>query len=347
MPLLYRSLSTVCPDALPRAVLDKLRLRFYANARLNFVLTEELLGLLDLFQAHGIAAIPYKGPALAAAVYRNLALRQAGDLDILVQKGDAFRARRLLIARGYAQTWPQIPLTRAQEEAHLKAKYDYQFRHAETEIVVELHWSITPRYIAFPPDPERLWDNLESVGLANKSVLHFRPEDLLLILCAHGANHCWIQLSQICDVSELIRQQPGMDWQQAIGHARLLGSERMLLVGLILSHDLLGASLPTAMWRGIQADRGARSLAAHAARRFSFRDDRWLGPFEEPLFHLRVRERLRDKARYCFSMAAPSVKDWTFVSLPGFLSFLYYLIRPFRLGVEHGLKLLRLPVRET
>ena len=32
----------------------------------------------------GIAAIPYKGPVLAAAVYGNLALRTFSDLDILV-----------------------------------------------------------------------------------------------------------------------------------------------------------------------------------------------------------------------------------------------------------------------
>src|SRR5262245_10666576 len=83
MPLLYFTLKNTCLEAVPKAVLDQLRNYFYTNAAHNVFLTTELLKLLTLFEAHGIPAIPFKGPVLAASVYGNLSLRQFGDLDIL------------------------------------------------------------------------------------------------------------------------------------------------------------------------------------------------------------------------------------------------------------------------
>src|SRR5262249_9559360 len=81
MPLLYRTLLSTCPDAVPNEILEQLRDHFYANAGRNLFLTKELLKLLHLFEANKIAAIPYKGPVLATSIYGNLALREFGDLD--------------------------------------------------------------------------------------------------------------------------------------------------------------------------------------------------------------------------------------------------------------------------
>src|SRR5262249_44014688 len=82
-PLLYWNLKNTCPDAVPQSILDQLLADFHANTHDNLFLTAELLKLLALLAAHDIPAIPFKGPVLAAQVYRNLALRQFYDLDIL------------------------------------------------------------------------------------------------------------------------------------------------------------------------------------------------------------------------------------------------------------------------
>ena len=84
MPLLCWHLTRNCPDAIPRPILEQLRDYFHSNARSNLLLTEELLSLLDLLATHGVRAIPFKGPALAASVYGNIALRQFCDLDLNV-----------------------------------------------------------------------------------------------------------------------------------------------------------------------------------------------------------------------------------------------------------------------
>ena len=114
IPLLYWRLSKTCPEAVSTAVLDRLRGDFHANSLRNLSLTRELLKLLNLFEAQGITAIPYKGPAPAAFAYGNLALRQFADLDILIRKHDVPRAKEVFISAGYRS---EYRLTRTQEAA--------------------------------------------------------------------------------------------------------------------------------------------------------------------------------------------------------------------------------------
>lgn len=98
MPLLYRSLSTVCPDAVPAALLDQLAREFSRNVARNLALASELLEVLKWLAAEDIPAIPFKGPTLASLAYGGLALRQAGDLawDLVMRKARAIGAERML-----------------------------------------------------------------------------------------------------------------------------------------------------------------------------------------------------------------------------------------------------------
>ena len=83
LPLIYRSLNTTCAAAVPNVPLNKLRTLFHTNARANLLTTGDLLKLLSMLEEHGIAAIPFKGPVLAASAYGDVSLRQYMDLDII------------------------------------------------------------------------------------------------------------------------------------------------------------------------------------------------------------------------------------------------------------------------
>src|SRR5262249_32026760 len=86
MPLLHWHLNRDFQDALPKPFSRDLHHLFQRNALNNLYLTGELLKALNLWETHGIAAIAFKGPTLAASVYGSLALRQSGDLDILLRR---------------------------------------------------------------------------------------------------------------------------------------------------------------------------------------------------------------------------------------------------------------------
>jgi hypothetical protein len=341
-PLLYRHLSAICPESVPKEALDHLRDDFNDNSRRNLFLTKELLNLLTLFETHQIPAIPFKGPVLAASVYGNLALREFSDLDLIIHQQHVAKARELLIAQGYR---PQFDLNDSQEAAFIRSYSAQCFERDDGKVFVDLHWAMTPRDFGFPLEPESLWGELEPMSLSGKEVMTLHPENLLLILCVHGGKHGWERLGWICDIAELIRIRNAMDWRTVMNQARALKSERMLLLGLYLANDLLEAPLPEEIKARVYSDPAVRSLAAQVRERI-FREVSH-GVLESWRFQVRIRDRWRDGCRSCFGLVmTPTGLELTLISLPAVLFPLYYVLRPMRLLVKHGGRMLRAKGKE-
>jgi len=335
-PLLYKSLTSTFHETVPQDVLIQLKEYYLYNLQTNLLLTNELVTILRIFSEKEIQIIPYKGSVLTESIYGNIGLRQFSDIDIIVHKHDVKKAKEILLSQGYKLTWPKIQLSEKQETSHIREKYNYQFIHEDDEVIVELHWNVTPNYFSFPQDSEWLWQRLDLATLSGKPVFTFTPEDYILILCVHGGNHCWIRLNWICDISELIKKTPSLNWEQLIDESASQGSERMLLLGLLLSHELLGTDLPDEILERLTNQPEVKSLARQVIHKFL--SNSWVGSgfFEIPRFHLKARESVSDRWRYCLHLLGPSSKDWEFITLPESLDFLYYLLRPVRLGIEHG-----------
>ena len=319
-----------------RKTLDQLRDYFKDNSRRNLFLTRELLNLLPLFETHQIAAIPFKGPVLAASVYKNLALREFSDLDLVIRKQHVAKARELLISHGYR---PQFDLNDSQETAFVRCYSAQCFERDDGKVVVDLHWTMTSRDFGFPLEPESLWEQLEPISLAEKEVLTLSPENLLLFLCVHGGKHCWERLGWICDIAELIRTRDEMNWRTVMDQARALKSERMLFLGLYLASDLLEAPLPEEIRARVYSDPAVRSLATQIGERLFHEVSP--GVLENWRFQVRIRDRWRDGCRYCFGLVmTPTGLELTLMPLPAFLFPLYYVLRPMRLLVKHGGRML-------
>ncbi len=337
MPLLYWHLNATSPEAVPKASIDYLREYFHANAGHNLFLTGELCRLLKLLDANGIPAIPFRGPALGVSIYGNLTFRQFSDLDILVRKRDVTKAEELLISRGYR---PLLNAAHAKESAFLQYHSGYAFLHSKDRVLVQIQL----RVLSLRVDTEHLWERLEPLSLGGLEVLGLSPKDLLPILCVHGVNHLWDRLPWICDVAILLGHQKGVQWGGLLEQADSLGSKRMLLVGLYLARDLLGAELPEEVFQRMQDEPVVTSLAAQARERLFLETSGPPGALERFLFQLKARERLQDRFRYSLLTMTPHHEDWEFQPLPSPLSFLYYLLRPIRLFRKYGWELLRQPV---
>jgi hypothetical protein len=339
VPLVYHTLQNRVAARVPADALEKLRAQYRSGAQQSMALTGALLQVMQSFADGGIQALPLKGPALAALAYGNLSLRSFCDLDILVRDRDVLAAKQILLALGYH---PEKPMTNRQEQLHLQTHYVYAFVHRESHVIVELHYRIRPRYFAFALGAQQLWGQMVSVRVGREQVPSLAPEHLLLFLCAHGANHCWERLAWICDIAELLRSQPALDWPTLMERARAAGGERMLLLGLRLAQDLLGARLPPRIADRAQRDRIVSLLACQVRARLFAPAEQPLGLFESAFFHLRARERWRERIQYCLGVATiTTAEDWALVALPAPLAFLYSLIRPFRLAGTYGAGLLK------
>ncbi|MGB8509120.1 MAG: nucleotidyltransferase family protein [Pyrinomonadaceae bacterium] len=335
LSLFYWRLREAAPDAIPAAQLKKFRENYRDNAARNLFLAGELVRIIKKFEDAGVEAIPYKGPALAITAYGNLSLRRFVDLDIMVRKKDVARAMELLEDGGYE---PQLRLTDSQQALLLRTQHNFPFTREGGRLIVELHWEVAARQYASSLSAEDLWGRLQRMTINNTKVKTLSVEDLLLSLCVHGSKHLWERLAWICDVAELINSQQ-VDWTWLVRRATEARHERMLLLGLRLSHELLDAPLPDELRDAAYSEREVASLAAQVYARLFENEYRPAGLLENLRFNLRARKKMADKVRYLSFVVTPTDGDLAVVNLPSKLSFLYYLLRPVRLllkgSVEH------------
>jgi len=329
LPLMAWYLERACRGLVPASILERLRHSFRANWLRNHQLAGELLRISQVFAGHGIALLAFKGPTLAVTAYGDLALRQFTDLDLLIRCSDFSAASGLLVDAGYRPRFDG----RAIESGFFQANKEVFVRDSGLRCQVDLHWLLTPRYFPFTPAPEALWARCCPVELAGGSVRGLAPSDLMLMLCAHGSRHGWDQLAMVCDVAELLRSHPEIDWRATAEQARVLGSRRMLLLGLELARTILGAELPAELDAPARADSAVGSLALAIRRRMFAATPDSGARFQPWAVPLRTIERRRERIRYCLDRAfAPTADDGRFVRLPRALFPLYYILRPLRLG---------------
>ncbi|MEI2581626.1 nucleotidyltransferase domain-containing protein [Scytonema sp. PRP1] len=294
--LVYTRLNTICPEFVPEPTLAELRSFFQAIAARNLFLTGELVKLLSLMQEQGIVAVPYKGPVLASLIYGNVALRQFGDLDIIVEQKDIFAVKKLLLAQGYRC---KVNMTYAEEIAYLQCKtqHTYDFIHDDKQIFIEVHWRIAPKYVS-PIEPQHLWKDLEPFSLAGTTVSNLPNEDWLPILCVHASRHIWTRLACLCDIATLIQNNPNLNWEKVLKQANAWGCRRILFLGLFLAHHLLEVVLPEEIWQQVKAERRVTTLLPQVYNQLFHEvtsSDRFLG---RTLYHIQIRERLQDKVLY-------------------------------------------------
>lgn len=290
----------------PQAVIDGLRRNCAIAVGRNLQLTQELIRLAQLFEGRKIPVLPVKGPVLAQALHQNLALRPSNDLDLLVRPRDLAAACRLLEDLGFRNEFAHWPAWRHRAYG-MASGHHYGYEDARRGLRVELHWRLSPGKLAWPLETEEFWARQGQHMLAGTPVRCPPPEDLLLILCIHGARHWWCQLGLLCDVAALLRRYPELDWEAATARARAIGGRRALHLGLLLTQQVLGVELPPPIRAAAEADRTAHSLARDARRMLSSGIDLEAELLPRWSFYLRLRERLRDRARYALGQSLNSL----------------------------------------
>jgi hypothetical protein len=334
LPLLYWQLNAHAPGAVPPARLHELKQRFFENAARNLLMAGELTRVLARLGEAGVPALAYKGPALAVSAYGDLLLRRFVDLDVLVPRRDVLRAQEILVAAGYR---PQPELDPARQSILLRTQHSVALAREGGRLVIELHWQAAAGRFASDTEAEGFLESAETVRLNGVEVRSPSAERLLPALCVHGSKHFWERLAWICDVAELIRSHPGLDWPSVLRRSAESGGERMLFLGLRLASDLLGAPLPEEVRRRVESDAAAAKLAREVtARIFDGCEYVPVGLLGGVRFNLRARTRWREKIGYFRFIFAPTDGDLSHVRLPPRLSFVYYLLRPFRLLLKGG-----------
>jgi hypothetical protein len=325
VPLLCRNLLGTHRNAIPVPIAQSLSQAHFLNVSTNLSLATTVPKLLALFERESIQAIPYKGLDVAMIAYGDLTLRHIGDVDILTTRDDYPRASELLLAEGYRIT----------------ADWGWERTLADPSgrIRVDLHRAISDRELPIPIDLDRWRARLQRLVVRGGVIPRLSLCDLLLVLCIQIAKDGWVgrcELKKICDIAELIRSHPDLDWQMAVEEAERMGCRRILFLGLLLAHEVLEAHLPQDLVRKIRAEPELDFAARHLCRGIARGDtDPDLASTDKDRFADAIRERWRDRILPRYYHLARSVRpnelDRAAVDLPQRLAFLYYLVRAVRL----------------
>ncbi|CAN5397440.1 hypothetical protein BH09SUM1_BH09SUM1_13290 [soil metagenome] len=339
-PLIAKSLERTAPDLVPESMLAFLKGRYRNSLQTALLFSAELHRVLAEMKTAGVTAIPYKGPALAAAAYGDVALRLSGDLDFLVRAEDAPRVAQALNDAGYEPrnnvfVGSDDPgdMTRLTRELCLWREIGGK------RISVEIHWALLERYIAFPITVEMAIQRAGVSILAGKEIPSMAPDDLLLTLIAHASKHMWSRLLWLCDIAEIFRSETRIDWDAFVVSARQGGCLRMTAIAAILAEDLLEAPVPEPVRIATASDPKAQLLAekirtklfemTHAEQTVS------MNPF-----HWQMRERRRERvyvhlaeARWKLAyLMTINDHDRKLIRLPRALNHGYYFVKAWRVG---------------
>ncbi len=329
-PLLGQALVNT-EDAVPPAELSALRRRNQINLHKALCLSRELIRIVECLAALGIEVMPHKGVALAELAYGDIALRHAGDIDLLIRSRDFARTRDAVRELGYTS---HLALSAAEERAYLQSGYECAFDGAAGPNLLEVQWAIQPSFYAVDFDMGSLFQRAVTITVAGHPMNTPSSEDLVLVLSVHAAKHVWGRLIWLCDIARIM-SFPRLDWAWIASQAKALGIVRILRVTMLLANRLLDSTIPPAAQAKVPEDLEARALVdeiqTHIASEAVFNVES-LAYFR---LMMRLRERPLDRVRFLQRLVfTPGPSEWQAIRLPAPLFPLYRLVRLSRLAAR-------------
>jgi len=328
--IVYHNLKLL-KKSIPEGFLSELKELAISTGTRNFMFTVFLQRLIADFTRQGIFILPFKGPALAEHIYKDIIFRPFSDLDVLVDKSDAVAAFSLLKNRGLT---PQFELSTSQFQKYINDEDHFSFFEPPKKITIELHWDMSGLYLSKPLTVSGLKEHITSGTLNNTSIPCLSSEALLLYLCVHGAKHGWEYLEQICCITEILNQNPDLDWKKIIKLSSDWRCRKMLFLGLCLANKLFKAPLPDHIRIAIHNNETILSITDKiTGHLFNPRPDQKKNISDRfSSFHINIRDSYADKIRYALRLLfRPTDKEWLYFPVPAYLSFVHYFLRPCRL----------------
>ena len=329
-PLICRNLRDLGFPGVPVEAQEKFTALFRMNVLRNDLLARELVQLLTTLHQASIPVIPLKGLYLAESLYGETSLRVCSDMDILVPRNSVPQAFDLLLSRGYQADFPRWVATDRMMQRCVQIPL-WQAEGAMQHLV-EIHWGLFLEASHEEAGIQDLWAEARRKDFQGAPAWILSPEWQFLFLLVHAARHNWQGLKWLADIHEIC-VQGGIQWAKVLAKSRMMGWDPMVQWSLGVCHAILGTPLPSSIPLQLPHPRRKLLLALRS------RGNRW----KNLLVLLRAERRLSRKfgllARRLF---VPTTAEYALCRLPGSLAFLYYPLRPLRIGCTMGRSLVRL-----
>jgi len=259
---------------------------------------DELDAILRLLERSGLQALVFKGPVFSHLAYGDAGLRHSVDLDVLIQPEHMSTVDEMLRDEEYRRLNPDSsPLRR-----RIRFFFQKEHHYARGELVFNLDIHTAAVAPTFNPGIsfEGLYQRAQTVTIREGRFRTPATEDLLLLLCLHGAKDRWARLKRICDINELTRSHPDLNWEAVLVRARVAECERIVALGLHLARTVLDLPLPGQVRRFIDQHplmiEWGNRLASRLPRRLD--EPAWGSLRERVTYPLAIQDTPTGKVRY-------------------------------------------------
>jgi hypothetical protein len=217
-----------------------------------------LLETLVLLEKREVVPVLMKGWGFGVRYWPDPLLRPASDVDILVEPEALTGIERTMAKLGLSR-FVDAGMDDVEEEHHHLAFHGPRG-------IVEVHFRLTAGFGGAAMGGEAFFHRCTSATLEGHAVRYLAPEDELVYMAVHAAQHLFLRIGWLHDL-KLLSRAP-LDWDQVIQVARDSSLRAATHAALFLAHDALGAEIPPAVLKALAPTR----LHARAVRR-AFTDD--------------------------------------------------------------------------
>lgn len=329
----YPVLKRIGKQCVPDKMLDHLKMYVQKKTTLGMAKAATLVHLARQFDVENIPFLPIKGPVLAVQAYGSVAARSMRDLDILVAPERALDAQKVLFRMGYTRIFPDFELTPRQTAVFFRKQHHFGYRHPDSGEQIELHWRFGSNLRLFPIRFNELWQEKQILQFAGFDMPVLSLKHTLLLLCTHGAGHCWFRLFWLNDLARLVSGNDAVNWKSFMACSARMGIERMAAEGMLLCSLLFDLPMPDPIRNYITTDRGTLKITRMALDLIGRMEGPDYRPHSKPYVLAKMHSAMiRKDAGYRISFLLEQLKtncgDWNRVPIPDQFFIFYYLLRP-------------------
>jgi len=231
--LVYQVLSSDFKAYIASDLMDRLQKKTHSILKQQLVLMRVSNELHQALEEHHIAHVFLKGPALNQTLWGRRMMRYSGDLDVLVQPNDIFKADAVLQKLNFRHELSDKFLRLHQCFQRWSIRKDVVYRREGLAQTLELHWKTSAT--------EFIFDSLDSV-IHMADLPQLTDEEHALYLCLHAAKHGWSRIIWLVDIVALI-QAKKLDIPRLRGLAKTRHITPVIDEMLILAEQWLGVAL--------------------------------------------------------------------------------------------------------
>jgi hypothetical protein len=325
-PLVWETLKNTQSLNIPENISQDFRSTVHANARKAMLHAIEVVKIIRTLNQQNIQVVPLKGSVLALKAYGNLERRHVGDIDLLlIRQENLWQADQLIQEMGYHRKYLDFELSPRQKLVFIDSEKDIVYKHSKLGIKLELHFNWTRNSGLLPIDLTDMWENCESVKMANTDIICLNDDDHLHYLFVHGAVHAWYRLKWLCDIPAMIHHLTETKMENFWEQSKKLGTSRMVQQGLELSTEFLAMPSPRLLSQYSRKTANRSYLNKYATKAIINPDKNIITnlPLAQKLFNipkvLRYAMSLRSDMSYKrkqLSRYLTIFQDWNVIRLP-------------------------------